>query len=254
MFTAQVLPWLEQTVPPPERYRCRTLRTTGIGESILEERVAPVLAPLVRVGLGLGYCARPGEVDVLLRMRGDQAETVLAEAAVIVHQTVAGYVFGEGEEPLEEVVVRLLAARGQTLVTAESCTGGRLANRITDVPGASAVFLGGAVTYSNALKQTVLGVRAETLAAHGAVSEPTAREMAEGARQRFGAEYALATTGIAGPSGGSEAKPVGTVFIALATAGRTVVARQLNRFERDTFKHVSAQQALEMLRRELAQR
>ena len=108
--------------------------------------------------------------------------------------------------------------------------------------------------FRSALKQTVLGVRAETLAAHGAVSEPTAREMAEGARQRFGAEYALATTGIAGPSGGSEAKPVGTVFIALATAGRTVVARQLNRFERDTFKHVSAQQALEMLRRELAQR
>jgi len=152
---------------------------------------------------------------------------------------------------LEAVVVRLLTARNQTLVTAESCTGGRLASRITDVPGASAVFRGGAVTYRNELKLSLLGVRAETLAAHGAVSEPTAHEMAEGARVRFSADYALSTTGIAGPTGGTDAKPAGTVFLALATPTRTVVARQFNQFDRETFKHVTSQQALELLRREL---
>ncbi len=122
---------------------------------------------------------------------------------------------------------------------------------MTDVPGASAVFLGGLVTYSNAAKQNLLGVRAETLAQHGAVSEPAAREMAQGARARLGADYAIAITGIAGPSGGSEDKPVGTVFIALATARHTFVLNPINRFDRETFKQVTCQQALELLRRHL---
>ena len=134
---------------------------------------------------------------------------------------------------------------------AESCTGGFLAHRITNVPGASAVFLAGLVTYSNEAKQRLLGVRAETLAAHGAVSEPVAREMAEGARERNGADYALAVTGIAGPAGGTPEKPVGTVFIALATAQKTVVLHPVNRFDRETFKYVTSQQALELLRRNM---
>jgi nicotinamide-nucleotide amidase len=149
------------------------------------------------------------------------------------------------------VVVKLLAERKQTLVLAESCTGGYVANRITDVPGASAVFLAGLVTYSNEAKQNLLGVRAETLAAHGAVSEPTVREMAEGARKHLGADYAIAITGIAGPSGGTPEKPVGTVFIGLATAKHTFVLNPINRFDRPTFKQVTCQQALELLRRNL---
>jgi len=135
---------------------------------------------------------------------------------------------------------------------AESCTGGLLAHRITNVPGASAVFLAGHCTYSNAAKVNTLGVKNETLAAHGAVSEAVAREMAEGARAQHGADYALSTTGIAGPSGGTAEKPVGTVFIALAGSGETRVLNPRNSFDRETFKFVTTQQALDLLRRGLA--
>jgi nicotinamide-nucleotide amidase len=218
---------------------------------MVQETIAPPLAKLTAAGLEIGYCARPGEVDVRLTARGPRAEAQVGEAEAVVRGLVGKQLFGVAGESLEQVVVRLLTERQQTLAVAESCTGGRLADRVTDVPGASAVFVGGVVTYSNELKQRLLGVRADTLTTQGAVSETTAREMAEGARTRLGADFALATTGIAGPSGGTKTKPVGTVFIALATPNRTVVLPQLNRFDRDTFKNVTTQQALELLRREL---
>jgi nicotinamide-nucleotide amidase len=147
----------------------------------------------------------------------------------------------------EKILVGLLSRRRQTLATAESCTGGLIAHCITNVPGASKVFLGGLVAYSNGAKRKFLGVRAATLARHGAVSGAVAREMAAGARKRFGADFAIAITGIAGPSGGTKAKPVGTVFIALADAGGTVVERKLNAFGREQFKRATANQALKML-------
>lgn len=150
-------------------------------------------------------------------------------------------------DKIESVLVRLLARRGKSLALAESCTGGCLAHRLTNVPGASKVFPGGMVAYSNAAKQKFLGVRAGTLARHGAVSGAVAREMAEGARKRFGANFALAVTGIAGPGGGTKGKPVGTVFIALAGGGRTVVERQRHRLGRKEFKQMTANQALKML-------
>ena len=148
----------------------------------------------------------------------------------------------------EAVVVRLLTERKQTLALAESCTGGAIADRVTNVPGASSVFLGGLVAYSNEVKQKFLGVRAETLKQHGAVSEAVAREMAGGARKKFGADFAIAVTGIAGPGGGAKDKPVGTVFIALAGEFGAMVERKLNSCEREAFKQLTAQQALEMLR------
>jgi nicotinamide-nucleotide amidase len=148
---------------------------------------------------------------------------------------------------IEAAVVRLLARRGKTLALAESCTGGCVAHRITNVPGASKIFPGGIVAYSNAVKQRFLGVRAETLARHGAVSEAVAREMAAGARKKFGADSAIAVTGIAGPGGGTKSKPVGTVFIAVAGGGKTVVERKLNAFGREKFKQATANQALKML-------
>ncbi len=155
------------------------------------------------------------------------------------------------DDEAEAVVVRLLTKRQQTLALAESCTGGCIADRITNVPGASAVFLGGVVAYSDAAKRKFLGVCAETLAAYGAVSEAVAREMAEGAREKFGADFAVAVTGIAGPTGGTRVKPVGMVFIALAGAPGTVVERKLNSRGRKQFKHLTARQALEMLRARL---
>jgi nicotinamide-nucleotide amidase len=251
MFAEQVLPWLARQFPLDTPFYARTLRTTGLGESMVQERIAGPLASLVAAGLEIGYCARVGEVDVRLASRRPDAIALVAEAEALVRECMSRQVFGSEDDTLEGAVVRLLTGRRQTLVVAESCTGGRLASRITDVPGASAVFLGGVVSYSNALKQRLLGVRAETLAGAGAVSETTAREMAEGARTRHGADYALAVTGIAGPGGGTPAKPVGTVFIALATARATTVIAPLNPYDRETFKNVTTQQALELLRQEL---
>jgi nicotinamide-nucleotide amidase len=148
---------------------------------------------------------------------------------------------------IEDTIVRLLTERNLTLATAESCTGGFIANRITNVPGASKVFLGGVVAYSKEVKRRFLGVRAKTLARRGAVSEAVAGEMAEGARKKFGADFAMAVTGIAGPGGGTKSKPVGTVFIALAGEGGTVVERKWNHFGREKFKRATADQALKML-------
>ena len=144
-------------------------------------------------------------------------------------------------------MVRLLTRQGKTLALAESCTGGFIANQITNVPGASAVFPGGIVAYSNDAKRKFLGVRAETLARHGAVSEAAARAMAEGALKRFGADFAIAVTGVAGPGGGTKSKPVGTAFIALAGGGETVVEQILNPLDREQFKQATANQALKIL-------
>jgi nicotinamide-nucleotide amidase len=203
---------------------------------------------LLSEGLEIGYCARIGAVDVRLVARGANAKKVVRDAEQIVRGELGVKIFGEEDDTLEAVIVRLLTGRKQTLTLAESCTGGAIAHRITNIPGASAVFLGGFVTYSNAVKEKFLGVRPETLAANGAVSEPVAREMAEGARRETGADFAIAVTGIAGPGGGTAEKPVGTVFIALASATGTSAWKMFNPWDRETFKEVTAQQVLNELR------
>ena len=136
----------------------------------------------------------------------------MREAEAIVRKIFDAQIYGVDDEEIETVVVRLLTERKHTLAMAESCTGGYIAHRVTNVPGASAVFLGGVVTYSNELKQKFLGVRAGTLAAHGAVSEAVAREMADGARSQTGADFAVAVTGIAGPGGGTRGQAGGHGF------------------------------------------
>ncbi len=249
MFDDTVAPLLARVLPPPEGFICRTLRTAGIGESLVEEAVAGPLEALVKAGLDLGYCARPGHVDVRLAATGNGARESVAAAERIVTGLLGARIYAEGDEDLEAVIVRRLTALGKTLAVAESCTGGCIANRLTNVPGASAVLLAGLVTYSNESKHKFLGVRVETLARRGAVSEAVAREMAEGARQQTGADYALSVTGIAGPAGGSDAKPVGTAFVGLAGPDATVVEHQFNPYDRETFKQVTAQQALDLLRR-----
>ena len=249
MFKESVAPVLQRVFALKTAFVCRTFRTTGLGESLVEQRVAKPLKDLVKAGLVLGYCARPGQVDVRLTAAGPEAESVVTHAEKILRERLGTYIYGLESDEIENVLVRLLTERHQTLALAESCTGGCMANRITNVPGASAVLMGGLVTYSNEAKQRLLGVRAETLAAHGAVSEAVAREMAQGARSTLGADYALSVTGIAGPSGGTLEKPVGTVFVGLATASKTVVEKYFNPYDRETFKHVTTQQALELLRR-----
>ena len=251
MFSNQVAPLLTRRFPLGAEFVCRTLRTTGLGESFIEEKIDAPLQGLLQGGLELGYCARSGEVDIRLVAQGPKAAEKVAEAERIVRGLVGDLIFGCDDERLESNLVLMLTERKQTLALAESCTGGFMANRLTNVPGASAVFLGGMVTYSNAAKEMFLGVGAATLRQHGAVSEATAKEMAEGARAKWGADYALSATGIAGPSGAVEGKPVGTVFIGLASRSGTIVRRFQNPYDRENFKYVSSQQALEMLRRSL---
>ncbi|MEQ1852853.1 MAG: nicotinamide-nucleotide amidohydrolase family protein, partial [Chthoniobacteraceae bacterium] len=200
------------------------------------------------MGLEVGYCARPGEVD--LRLIG--TPEVLDRAAAIVGERLGKWIFTTDERELPEVVVENLTARGKTIATAESCTGGFIANQITGVPGASKVFLAGFVTYANEVKTSALGVDAALIREHGAVSEPVARQMAEGAVLKAGADFALSTTGIAGPDGGTAEKPVGTVFVALAERGRkTLVQRHHFPTDRETFKHLVSQTAMDLLLRRL---
>lgn len=251
MFTDVVVPLLRRVLPPEKEFVCRTLRTSGVGESVVQERIAGLLRNQVERGLELGYCARTGQVDVRFTAFGSDAPRLVQEAEAVVRRELGPFIYGVDDEELEAIVVRLLTERNQTLALAESCTGGAIANRITNVPGASAVLLAGLVTYRNEAKQKLLGVHSETLAEHGAVSEAVAREMAEGARQQTGADLAIAATGIAGPGGGTTEKPVGTVFIALAKATGTIVKKNFNPYDRETFKQVTANQALELLRQRI---
>jgi len=251
MFDSAVAPLIRREFAK-EIFVCRTLRSTGVGEARVQELIEAEVAALVQQGLGIGYCARPGAVDVRLTAGGERAEQLVSDGAAVVKSILGGQIYGADDEELENVVVRLLTEQKKSLALAESCTGGNIAHRVTNVPGASAVFWGGAVSYANAAKETLLGVRAETLREHGAVSEAVARELAAGIRERSGADFALAVTGIAGPDGGTPEKPVGTVFLALSAADGMEVERRLNPWDRTTFKEVTATQALEKLRRRLA--
>ena len=251
MFDSAVAPLIRREFAK-EIFVCRTLRSTGVGEARVQELIEAKVAALVQQGLGIGYCARPGAVDVRLTAGGERAEQLVSDGAAVVKSILGGQLYGADDEELENVVVRLLTEQKKSLALAESCTGGNIAHRVTNVPGASAVFWGGAVSYANAAKETLLGVRAETLREHGAVSEAVARELAAGIRERSGADFALAVTGIAGPDGGTPEKPGGTVFLALAAADGMEVERRLNPWDRTTFKEVTATQALEKLRRRLA--
>jgi nicotinamide-nucleotide amidase len=219
---------------------------TGIGESYVEKLVGEKL--LAIPGLELGYCARLGEVD--LRVIGGQ--TAVSAAEKIVRTALAQHIIGDEAKELEEVVIQLLREKNATLSVAESCTGGLLADRLTDVPGSSAVFLEGNVTYSNEAKTRTLGVPVELFSSVGAVSEEVACAMAEGVLQRSGATYSLSTTGIAGPAGGTLEKPVGTVFIALASKNNGArVEKLFFPSDRRSFKRICTQHALEMLRRKI---
>ena len=159
MFTEQVVPIILKRFPLAGPFVCRTLKTTGLGESLVEERISGPLEALTREGLVLGYCARVGEVDVRFTAQGDRGREIVAEAERIARGLLGDLVFGVDDEQLEAAIVRLLTERKQTLALAESCTGGFVAHRLTNVPGASSVFLAGLVTYSNDAKQRFLGVR-----------------------------------------------------------------------------------------------
>jgi competence/damage-inducible protein CinA-like protein len=246
MFTKFVMPILKSIINVPLPVERRSYSISSMGESLVEKAVGEKV--LAIPGIELGYCARPGEVEV--RIIGEPDAIQSADA--IIRDELDGSIFSELGEPLEQVVVTLLKQRNQTLATAESCTGGLIANRITNISGASEVFLAGYVTYANSAKSDVLSVDPKLIAKQGAVSQAVARAMAEGARARAGSRFGLATTGIAGPTGGSDEKPVGTVYIALASGDPETIARKfLFPTDRETFKQLAAQAALDLLRRKL---
>jgi nicotinamide-nucleotide amidase len=210
-----------------ERIARRIYRVFGRGESQISQACRGLVDGVP--GASIHYQVKFPETLVKLVVRdrdGDAAAGRLAELDVGIRDRLHGFLYGVGGETLVERTVRRLIEAGKTVATAESCTGGMIGELLTRRPGSSQAFLGGAITYSNAEKIRQLGVAADTLASHGAVSEQTVREMALGARQRFGADLAVAVSGVAGPDGGSPDKPVGTVWLALATE-REVITRKL---------------------------
>lgn len=246
MFEAEVVPRLEALTgieAPPDIVE---LKFVGIGESDFHQGIDDKLEAVE--GLEHGYCARLGEVD--LRLIGESA--VVEAGRKIAEEAFARNLVSDDGATLEEVIVRTLNGQEKSVATAESCTGGLIANRITNVSGSSDVFGYGFVTYANEAKRDLIGVSWDDLLEHGAVSEPVARQMAEGALRVAGSDIAVAVTGIAGPTGGSEEKPVGTVYLGLALAGEeTKVIRQFHPRSREAFKWTVSQSALDLVRRAL---
>jgi nicotinamide-nucleotide amidase len=228
--------------------RVRTLRTFGLGESLVGEKLADLMARgrRPRVGTAVHY----GMIDIHIYATGspEEADVLLAADAATVRARLGAIVFGEGEEEMEHAVASLLAARRRTIALAESCTGGEIASRLVSVPGISDWLLEGIVCYSNESKVRTLGVPADLIRRHGAVSEDVVRAMAEGARARSGASMAVAVTGIAGPAGGSPEKPVGTVWTALCDDRGTIAAREIFTGDRQLVRDRAANYALNMVR------
>jgi nicotinamide-nucleotide amidase len=232
--------------------RSRTLRTTGIGESHIADLVATIDGGVGDVGLA--YLPNADGTDLRLTVRdatSDDADARLANAAARLRTVVADAVYGEDGADLAEVVLELSRSLGLSIGVAESCTGGMLGARLTAIPGSSDVVRGGVIAYDDAVKRSLLGVPEAMLREHGAVSDPVARAMAAGVKTAIGVDAALAITGVAGPGGGTEEKPVGTVWIALAFRGEVQSRRYVMVGDRAEVRHRSAQAALEMLRRRL---
>lgn len=224
----------------------KTILTCGIGESFLSELLETWEAALPQ-NFRLAYLPDAGKVRLRLSARGDykvtlqgQIETQLATLKVLI----SDYIYGYDDENFASVVGKLLRNKSATLATAESCTGGELGHQITEISGASDYYLGGVITYSNQLKEQLLGVSADTLANYGAVSSKTAQEMASGCRKLFKSDFAIATTGIAGPTGGTEEKPLGTVWIAIASKNGVVSQKYVFRTTRAQHQERTVNQAL----------
>lgn len=231
----------------------RTLLTTGIGESALQEKVGDLSAYLDGT-LRLAYLPSTSGVRLRLTAYGEGragAAARIDRLEAVLRERVGRYIFGTGDDALEAILGDRLRERGLTVAVAESCTGGLLAHRLTNVSGSSDYFLGGVVAYANAVKTAHLGVDPDVLAQHGAVSEPVARQMARGVRKRLDADIGISTTGIAGPSGGTPEKPVGTIWIGYADAEGDRARRFQFVQDRTINKELFSTAALDMIRRQL---
>lgn len=251
MFESECAPRLAG-LSTGERFRTRTLKIAGLPESEVDQRLAPIYQRYQNPTTTI--LATAAGIEVHFRARGRTAEEAEALASSLADQAEAAlgeHVYSSRGESLEEVVGMYFVMRQKTLATAESCTGGLLGERLTRVPGSSGFYLGGVVCYSNELKRSLVGVPAATLEAHGAVSKPVAQALAEGIRRRAQASMGVGITGIAGPSGGTEEKPVGLVYVALADERGTEIREFHFPGDRHRIRWLAVQSALEMMRRRL---
>lgn len=232
----------------------RTMITAGLPESMLAERIEEWEDALPR-WMKLAYLPAPNIVRLRLsaydREDGQAAREAINAEFDKLYNIIPGHIVGFEGATMQSLVHEIMRERGLTLATAESCTGGTIASLFTAMAGASAYFLGGVVAYANEVKRDVLGVNYDDIMTHGAVSETVARQMAEGVRRTTGADYAIATTGIAGPTGGSEAKPVGTVWMAVATPTHTVAVMRNSGLDRGQIISRASAYAIELLYKEL---
>jgi nicotinamide-nucleotide amidase len=248
LFLERVQPRLKRHVSGVRMFE-RELRVTGMGESHVEERIRPIYTRYKQVNTTI--LAAPGEIQIHLRMWTDDgmhAENTLEEIVRSFELALGDRIFAHKGVPLEEVVAELLTTNRSTIATAESCTGGLLAERLTRIPGSSTYFLGGVVSYSNERKTAWTEVPAELIAAKGAVSAEVAIALAEGIRRSVGSTFGVGVTGIAGPGGGSEEKPVGTVYIALAGPAGTKERLVHLPGDREMIRFHASQLALDMVR------
>lgn len=234
----------------------RTLLTTGVGESSLQEKVGD-LSEYLDDALKLAYLPSTSGVRMRLTAYGDdraEAQSRIKQLEQVLRERVGRYIFGTGDDELEAVLGDQLRERGLTVATAESCTGGFVAHRLTNVSGSSDYFVGSVVSYANRVKMEQLGVDPDVLAEYGAVSKPVARQMAQGVRTLLGADIGVSTTGIAGPTGGTPDKPVGTIWVGYADAQGDHARRLQFVKDRTVNKELFSTSALEMIRRQLQRR
>ena len=230
----------------------RILRVSGMGESAVDEIIAPIYKSYPDVQTSILFSRVEIEIHLIARSSSiEEASAVLTELTEKICSALGPAVFATNGETMEEVVGSLLRSRGKTVSVAESCTGGMIGMRLTEVSGSSAYFIEGSVVYSNESKIRTLNVSEQTLEDHGAVSAETAEEMAKGMRDRSGSDYAISVTGIAGPEGGTEEKPVGTVFIGYSDPNRTRSMKFVFPGDRELIRWRSSQAALDYLRRQI---
>ena len=232
------------------RVEVTRLQTFGVGESTAQQLIDDTIVPWPS-GVALGFRAGAPQVEIKLTITDTALRPSLEHCKQRIYEVLGDHIIGEGDSSLAQRVVELLRRQGKTLTTAESCTGGLIASMLTRIPGASSVFHAGFVSYADQIKTSLLGVSPDSLARHGAVSEPVVREMALGAMNAAKADYAIAVTGIAGPDGGSAEKPVGTVWLAWGSRD-TLRCRRLHwSLERSLFQTLVAACGLDLMRRSL---
>jgi nicotinamide-nucleotide amidase len=250
LMTLSILPKLQEYFKTPVIFH-KVIRTIGIGESTLAEMI-DTWEDALPSNIKLAYLPSMGSVRLRLTGFGEVLEIIEKEVEsqfLKVFPTIKEYVYGYGNDELEEVIGRTLTQKEQTISVAESCTGGYLGHQFTKVSGSSAYFIGGILAYDNSVKISQLNVNPETLKKYGAVSEETVKEMAENVRKKLGTNYGLATSGIAGPNGGTPEKPVGTIWIAISTEKETFTKKLTLGGFREQNIHLTAMNILNLLRK-----